>query len=110
MAARFKVETYRHPHFIREWRRYRGLTQEQLAEKLGLTKGSISRVENGEVPYSQDLLEALSTALDTEPGSLLMRPPTESEALWLLWSKAQPAERKQLTEMARVIVKTGTRG
>lgn len=109
MAIRFKVGEYKHPHYIREWRNYRGLTQDEVAEAMNVSKGTISRVETGDSPYSQDILEGLAVVLDTDPASLL-RPPVESEALWSLWRRAQPSERQQLTEMAKVIVKTGTGG
>lgn len=32
-------------HFIREWREYRGLKQEQLAERIGKSRGLIGQIE-----------------------------------------------------------------
>jgi transcriptional regulator with XRE-family HTH domain len=63
--------------FIKQWREYRDLTQDDLAERLETSKASISRIENGEQAYTQDFLEACADALRTDPASLLMRdPPT----------------------------------
>ncbi len=74
------------------------------------TSGSmISRIESGEAPYTQDVLEALAEALMTDVASLLMRDPTNPEALWSIWDQAQEGERKMIEEVARTIVKTGTR-
>ncbi len=67
--------------FIREWREFRGLTQEQLADQIGTTKTSISRIEA--VPakqgYTQDILEAIGEAVGVHHGILLMRPPTDAD-------------------------------
>ena len=32
-------------HFIKEWRQYRNLTQEQVAERIESTKATVSRIE-----------------------------------------------------------------
>ena len=73
------------------------------------TSGSmISRIENGETPYTQDVLEALAEALRTDPASLLMRDPTAPEALWSIWDHAKEGERQMITDIARTITKTGT--
>jgi len=58
-------------HFVHEWRKYRGLTQEQLAERVGLTSGAISQLENGIFAYKQPTLEALAEALECQPGDIL---------------------------------------
>lgn len=41
------------PHFIRQWRKHRGLSQEKLAERLGMSAANLSRVESGKQPYTQ---------------------------------------------------------
>lgn len=62
-------------HFVREWRKFRRLTQEQLAERIEQTSGAISQLENGLVNYTQPTLEAIAHALNCEPGDLLSRDP-----------------------------------
>ena len=94
--------------FIRQWRDHRDLTLEQLADRVGSTHVSLSRIERGLQPYSQTLLEALADALQTDVASLLMRDPTDSEALWSIWDQANPGERQMIVEIARTIKKTGT--
>lgn len=69
----------RRRHFIREWREFRGLTQEQLADQVGTTKTSISRIESLKQSYTQDFLEAAADALGAHPGALLMRTPGETD-------------------------------
>ncbi|WP_064609283.1 helix-turn-helix domain-containing protein [Streptobacillus moniliformis] len=57
---------------IRNTRIYLGLTQEELAKKIGYkTKGSITRLENGERDLPIDKLKLLAKALNTTPEYLL---------------------------------------
>ncbi len=94
--------------FIREWRKYRGLTLEKLADQVGITHGNLSRVERGLRPYSQTLLEALSDALKTEPASLLMRDPHDAEGVWTVWEKIPTTERARAIEVLKALAKIGT--
>lgn len=64
-------------HFIKEWRKYRGMTQEQLASALGYAVSSISQLENGKQGYSQAILEALGVILQCTPAELLSVNPIE---------------------------------
>lgn len=64
-------------HYVREWRKFRGLTQEQLAERTPFTSGAISQLETGRTRYTQEMLEALAFALDCRPGDLLNRDPNK---------------------------------
>lgn len=98
----------RRRHFIREWREHRGLTQEQLADRLDTTKANISRVESLKQGYTQDFLEACAEALQTDAASLLMRNPGDPDAIWSIWDQAKPGQRKQIIEVSKALVKTGT--
>ena len=94
--------------FLQEWRKYRGLTQEALAERVGMSKGNISQLEQGVQGYSQEGLESLAEALQCDPGQLLNVDPTKDDAIWSIWEQAKPGERKMIVEVAKTIVKTGT--
>lgn len=67
--------------FIAEWREFRGLTQEGLADLLDTTKATISRIEGRKIGYSQDFLEACADALGTHVASLLSRAPTDADRI-----------------------------
>lgn len=95
--------------FFKEWREFRGLTQEQLAGRLETSVASISRIESGTQPYTQDVLEALAEALTTDPASLIMRNPAAPEAMWSIWDQAKQGERQLIEELARSVVKTAKR-
>ena len=96
--------------FIRQWREHRGLSQDQLVARMaerveGFSKSSLSRIENGKQPYSQPILEALAWALQCEPADLLIRNPTDGEALWSIWDGLEPAQRVQATAILEALRK-----
>lgn len=67
-------------HFIREWREFRGLSQQELADLVGASKTAISNIENLKAAYTQDSLEAIADALGVHPTTLLTRIPTPADA------------------------------
>jgi len=94
--------------YIRPWRHHRGLTLERLAGRLDMTASHLSMLERGQRGYTQDTLEALARALQTDVASLLMRDPSDPDAIWSIWDQAKPGQRRQIVEIARTLVKTGT--
>lgn len=94
--------------YIRQWREHRGLTLEQLADRVEMTPSYLSMFERGQRGYTQNTLEALADALQTDAASLLMRDPKDEEAVWSIWEQAKPGERKMIVDIARTITKTGT--
>ena len=76
--------------FIREWRKHRGLTLVQLANRVGVSQPTVSRIERGEQPYSQPILEAFADALGCEPADLIGRLPGAPNELTLLVNKLPP--------------------
>jgi transcriptional regulator with XRE-family HTH domain len=96
------------PTFIRQWRDHRGLNQEQLADRLGMTQSHLSMLENGKRGYTQETLEAIADALQTDAASLLMRNPQDGDAIWSIWEQAKPGERRMIVDIAKTVTKTGT--
>lgn len=95
----------RRPTFIRQWRVYRGFSQEELADRIDMSKGNLSQIERGLINYTHDSLERLADALDCDLLDLLSRDPKDSESLWSLWHKARPGQREQMVEIGRTILK-----
>ena len=55
-------------------RKAAGLSQEQLAEMVGMARAGISRIETGKTStISLDVLDRLCRALKCEPGDILVR-------------------------------------
>jgi transcriptional regulator with XRE-family HTH domain len=97
------------PTFLRQWRRHRGLTLERAAEFFHMTGQNLGKIERGQVPYDQTLLERAAELYACVVADLLMRDPSDPEGMWSLWDRARPAERRQAVELIKVVVgKTGS--
>lgn len=96
----------RRRHFVKEWRKYRHLTQDQLAERIGVATSTISQLETGKQGYSQPTLEALAEALMCQPADLLMRNPLEEDAIWSIWEGLDEPSRNQVIEIAKTFRKS----
>lgn len=79
--------------FLKEWRTHRGLTQQQLAERLETTKSVISALENGKQRWNQDIIELAAEALNCEPVDLIMRDPTAPDSIWSIWERVPATNR-----------------
>lgn len=105
VQTRFKESPFR-PTFIRQWRKSRKLTLEQLASRIDMSVGNLSNIERGETGYNQATLEAIAEALQCDPADLLTRNPMDQEAIWSLWERAKPAERKQILGIIEGLLKS----
>jgi transcriptional regulator with XRE-family HTH domain len=96
------------PNYLEAWRRYRKLSQEELAERVDTTASMISLLENGERGLSAKWLRKLAPALDTTPGHLLEHDPnslpTDILDIWAHISKRDRPTALRILEQ----FKTGT--
>ena len=103
-----EVDKNNGPNFLRQWREHRGLTQEELAEKVDTTANMIHYLETGERGLSAKWLRRLAPALDTTPGHLLEHDPnnlpTDILDIWAHISKKDRATALRILET----FKTGT--
>lgn len=97
------------PHFIRAWRKHRGLSQVQLAERVGINQGNLSKIESGVRKYDQEFLEKAAEALGCEPADLLKRDPKAqaAEEIWDFYDKMTSTQKAQLVEIAKTLQKVG---
>lgn len=105
------IPATRKRHFLKEWRRYRGLTQEQLAERIDTSASTISQLETGKQGYTQRTLEELALALATEPASLLAENPADGGDVWRLLERLRqlsPTARRQALTILDALSDTGT--
>ena len=98
------------PHYIKQWRKHRGLTQDQLAERIGIDKGYLSKIENGKRRYDQPFLEAAAVALQCSPADLIMRDPSDPAGIWSVWDTLTGPQQVQVVEIAKTLKRTGTEG
>lgn len=80
MLSSMKAESQRVGHFIREWRKKARMTQEKLAEQIGLTPGAISQLENGIINYTQPTIENVAAALGCSVADLFRHPEGRSDS------------------------------
>lgn len=94
----------RQRHFLREWRKHRGKTLEQVAEVMHMTHGNLSKIERGKVPYTQDLLEKLAELYMCSVPDLIIRDPSDPTGIWTVWENAKPGDKRKIVSAARIIV------
>lgn len=92
--------------YLREWREFRGFTQEQLAERMDTNKGQVSKLETGAQRLNDVWISRAAHALAVEPGDLLRDParPTADDLL----RGATPEKRRQALVVIEAMMKTGT--
>ena len=93
-------------HFIREWRKHRNLNQDELAERVGVSQGFISKLERNQQNPDLAFLDAASKALGCSPSDLIERDPSHGARIWEIYDKMTAAQQNQLTAIAETIMKT----
>jgi transcriptional regulator with XRE-family HTH domain len=94
-------------NYLREWRLFKGLTLEELADKVGTNKSVIHLLENEKRPLSAKWLRKLADALGTTPGRILDVNPNETSAEVLdIWDHIAAADRPRAVRILKSL--TGT--
>jgi transcriptional regulator with XRE-family HTH domain len=97
------------PNFLKAWREFRKLTQQELAEMVNTNANMIGYLESGERGLSAKWLRRLAPALDTTAGMLLDHDPRELDSDVIdIWAHADRRQKSQISEIAKAIVRTGT--
>lgn len=107
--------------YIKEWREKRGLSLRRLAERLEETPGgellishaSIGRIEKGQQPYSQPILEAIAAALGVPAYMLLeVNPDKDGEVIdiTLRLNKAPAELRNQAINIINALLQSARTG
>lgn len=81
-SPRDRKRQYDVEHFIREWRMYRGLTVDGLAEQAGCSGSLVSQLERGKAQFTQPTLRLLADALNVRPWQLLAAAPGDGRLIW----------------------------
>lgn len=68
------------PHYLKEWRVYRDLSGEHLAEKVGLGRQAVWKLENFKKNLVLETILKLAKALDIGPGDMFYPPPTDTRS------------------------------
>jgi transcriptional regulator with XRE-family HTH domain len=98
-------------HFIRAWRKHRSMTQQQLADRIGISREYVSMIEKGRRRYDQTFLEAAAEAMRCDVADLIMRDPAQPGMIWSIWDQIPPERRSLAIDVLQgMIPKTGTKG
>ena len=100
----------RNPTFIRNWRKFRDMTQEELADRIGIDRTTVGRIETRDLPYNQDFLERVASVLGCEPVDLLYNDPIRPDPPWIVYSRlrdATPALQRQAIAVLDAMLKAG---
>jgi transcriptional regulator with XRE-family HTH domain len=92
---------------IRQWRKFRGLTMDAFAERLGVSTIVVSRIERGQQPYRQDFLERAAEVLRCEPADLIVRDPTAAPDIWATYEELDPASKAVAAAMLDALLRRG---
>lgn len=88
MATRIGLRTPRRI-FIREWREHRGLSQQQLADRIDADRSTIWKYEAGQRKLDNELLTDIAWALNVDVPDLY-RHPSQPSADALLRDASRP--------------------
>lgn len=99
------------PHYLKEWRKFRGMTQQELADALETSKSVISDMERGELQLSPKWLRRIAPILETQPGHILDHDPNDLDNDIIdIWAHIDVGDRDQAIRVLKSFVKTGTNG
>lgn len=96
-------------HYLKEWREFAEISQDELAERVNTTKGVISLLENGHRGLSDKWAYKLADALDVRAGWLLDFDPSEVPTdILRTWMDIKDGDRPQALKVLRSFAATGT--
>lgn len=97
--------------YFKEWREWKGWTQQELADRMETTAATVSRIEKGERDWSKGYLEAFSHVIGcenlTDP---ISRPPNAPVTLDDMLRDATPEIRRQAFKVVEALLRAGTDG
>lgn len=89
--------------FLKEWREASGLDQDEIAERIGVSRTLLSKMENGKTPYTQRTLEAAARVYNCTPAQLLTQNPNRPDSFIPLFEKAEKTEGSRRTQLLAII-------
>lgn len=105
-----KPSHVRQKTFLREWREYFGINQDEAAARVEIDRTTLSKIERGILPYNQDFLERLAIAYGCEPHDFLETNPLAPDQPRLVWDalkKASPEKQAEAWRIVEALLKAG---
>jgi transcriptional regulator with XRE-family HTH domain len=95
-------------HYLKEWRAFRHLTQEQSANRIGVDRSLLSKLENYRAQYTQQILEECAVAYDCTVEQLLFVDPNFQDVPRLVYDslrRASPDKQRQAVAVIEALLK-----
>lgn len=89
-------------HYLREWRERRGLLQQELAHRVGVSKSVISRFETRDRHMKLDMQFKLMAALEITPAQFFS--PPDAPSLDALAANQTPEQRRLLASVVKAFI------
>lgn len=103
------MDEKRPPHYLREWRKHKGLTQQQLADAVDTSKSQISELERYNLQLSPKWLRKLAPVLGIQQGYILDHHPDDLDNdIVDIWARIPERDREQAARVLRSFAPTGT--
>lgn len=94
--------------FLREWRLFRDLSLEAVADMIEVDHSTLQRLEVGNSPYKQDMMEALAVVYMCSTTDLISVDPTKADSIAPVVAelrKADPRVQKQAIAVLEAFLK-----
>jgi transcriptional regulator with XRE-family HTH domain len=89
-------------HYLREWRKHRGLTQDELAARAEIPKSILSRYETGDRRIHLEVQFKLMAALGIRPAQFFSPPDTPS--IDAMVAGETPENRRRLVNLVKAFL------
>lgn len=89
--------------FLREWRKFRKLTQEQVADRTGIDQSTVQRIEAGKLPYNEETLQRFAHAFGCDVADLFTINPLKPDPPKLVYDRLRAAP-KELQQRALAVI------
>jgi len=90
-------------HYIRQWRKHRGLTQADLACAIGVDRTYLNKIERGKRDYVPHVLEAAAVQLGCAPGDLVSRHPARHTEIETFCMSLSDADRQRALAVLKTV-------
>lgn len=85
--------------YLREWRDFKDVTQEKLAERLETSAATISRYEAGKINLSVEKLQQIADALGCAPDDFFHDPNGRDYQAWRIIQGMKPSDQERALRM-----------
>jgi transcriptional regulator with XRE-family HTH domain len=81
-------------------------SQEELADRIGVAHTTISRLERGEISFTQETLYDLAVALSCDPGEFVTRADDQAARALTILAQTPPDRRGLALDLLRSVAET----